>query len=408
MKLQTVRQIKNLKNKKVLIRVDFNCPIQKGQVIDDCRIRFAMPTIEYLVKQGSRVVLISHLGRPKGRRVQKYSLKPIYKNLDTRCPKIKVRFVGDCVGEKVQKAIEKMKAGEVVLLENLRFYKGEEKNDSKFAKQLAILADIYINDAFSVCHRKHASVCAITKYLPSYAGFLLEKEVKSLSLVLEKPKHPFVIVMGGVKISTKIGAIKNLIKIADKILVGGALANNFLKARGFNIGRSIYEPKMINTAKTLLKNTRTNFSKNLSGQEKIILPVDFKSKSVTGIPILGAGDLNQFKRNFEILDIGPRTIKLFSQYIKSVKTIVWNGTMGYFEDTKFSHGTKSIAQAILKNKKANIIIGGGETISALTQLTNYPSTQSPNLFVSTGGGAMLTFLSGKTLPGIKPLIKQTE
>ncbi|MDA2935985.1 phosphoglycerate kinase [Patescibacteria group bacterium AH-259-L05] len=399
MKLKTLRQIKDFRNRRVLVRVDFNCPLEdvrprilkiRGRtclkVVDDCRIRFALPTIEYLVERGAKVILISHLGRPRGERVEKYSLKLIYRNLETRFPKIKVRFINDCLGKKVKQAVDSMKAGEVALLENLRFYAQEEENDPKFAKQLADLADIYINDAFSVSHRKHASVSAITKYLPSYAGYLLEKEVDNLSQVLQKPQHPFVVIMGGVKISTKIGAIENLSKFADHILVGGALSNNFLKAQGVNIGKSVYEPKMIKTAKKLLQN------------KKIVLPVDFKTKSEPRSPTQS-----------EILDIGSETIKLFSPYISKAKMIVWNGPMGYFENKKFGKGTKAIAQEILKNKTAKIIIGGGETISALRKFKVY-SLQSRvrnegRVFISTGGGAMLAFLSGKSLPGIKPLIQ---
>jgi len=458
MKLRTIKQIKNLKNKKVLLRVDFNVPIsarggsasgrKNGRVIDDSRIRAALPTIKYLVKRGAKIILISHLGKPlkhKNIKTQEhkniknkkqYSLEPVYKNLKSQI--LNLKFIDDCIGKKVKKAIGDMKPGEVILLENLRFYKGEEYNDAEFAKKLAELADVYpapfgdsashpekyiakrcgvyINDAFGCSHRAHASVVAVTKYLPSYAGFLLENEVKNLSQVLDKPKHPFVMVMGGVKISTKIPVIKNLIKKADYILVGGALASNFLKAAGYEIGESIYEPEMLGVVKKLLKN------------KKIILPVDVRvklkiknKKSKITIKNLGLGELNSIIRNsfkfvirrktlreahmFEILDIGPKTIELFSKYLKSAKMIVWNGPLGYFEKKPFDQGTRKIAEVILSNKKARIIIGGGETVTAINQITKQLNNQATNLFISTGGGAMLEFLGGDQLPGIKPLIK---
>ena len=394
MKLKTIKEIKNLKGKKVLVRVDFNCPIKNGRVINDARIQASMETVKYLIQKKAIVILISHLGDTKGKKNLKYSLRPVYKNLKLKIKNL--RFIDDCVGEKVRKAIKTMKPGEIILLENLRFYSGEEKNDLKFAKQLSELADLYINDAFSVCHRAHASVSAITRYLPAYAGFRLSKEVENLSQILAKPIHPFIVLMGGIKISTKIKTIKNLAKKADKILIGGALANTFLKIKGVNIGSSFYEPTMLNVAKKLLKN------------KKIILPLDTKIK--------GNGN------NFKILDIGLKTVELFQKYLKTAKTIIWNGPMGFFEKKSFDQGTKEIVKIILNNRKAKIIIGGGETIAALRQsqtntdkntdlhgnrqrksvLSQYGSA---HVFVSTGGGAMLEFLEGKILPGIKPLIK---
>ncbi|MFN3301902.1 MAG: phosphoglycerate kinase [Patescibacteria group bacterium] len=391
-----LKNIKNLdlRNKKVLLRVNFDLPIKNGKILDDSRIKAHLPTIFYLIKKKAKVILISHLNNPqkiknKELRIKKCGLKPVFENLKSQISNLK--FVNDCLGKKVEEEIDKLKGGEVILLENLRFYPEEEKNDKNFAKKLANLADIYINDAFPVCHRKNASLSAITNYLPSYAGFLLEKEIKNLSQVLKKPDSPFIILLGGAKISTKLPMIKNFIKKADKILIGGALANTFFKAKNLNISQSIYESKMIKEAKELLKN------------EKIILPIDVKIKLKTKIQNLKLNQLAQFK-NFKILDIGQMTIRMFANYLKSAKMIVWNGPMGFFEKKPFEIGTKEIIKEILKNKKAKIFIGGGETIASL-QFLNYKNKIPKNVFISTGGGAMLDFLSGKILPGIKPLLK---
>jgi len=419
MKLKSIRNAKDLKSKRVLLRVNFDCPVKNGRVTDMTRIQAALPTIRYLAAEKARLILISHLGRPlehkniktqehksKGIR-DKYTLKPVFENLKSKIlnPRLRgqVKFIDDCLGKRVEREVEQMKPGEIILLENLRFYPGEEKNDSEFARRLASLADIYVNDAFSVCHRQHASVSAIAKYLPSYAGFDLEKEIGSLSGFLQKSKHPFIAIMGGAKISTKIGVIRNLAKVADFILLGGALFNSFLKAKGINIGKSIYEPGMIGEAKKLLKN------------KKLILPVDVRVKFS---PPIGGRDLKikDLKtidnQQFEILDIGPGTVGLFSQYLKDAKMVVWNGPMGYFEDKKFAWGTRSVFRSILSNKKARVIIGGGETVAAIKKFKvsglGSKVRNKNKVFISTGGGAMLEFLEGKILPGIKSLIMGNE
>jgi phosphoglycerate kinase len=404
MRLKRIKGL-NLKNKKILLRVNFDVPIKNGKILDDSRILAHLPTIFYLIKKKAKLILISHLDNPlkiksKRLRILKYSLKKVAEYLNklkipiSKSQFLKLKFIDDCLSKKVKKEIDKLKAGEIILLENLRFYPEEEKNDKKFAKSLASLADLYINDAFPVCHRAHASVSAMTKYLPSYAGFLLEKEVENLSKVLKKPKHPFITVIGGAKISTKLPVIKNLLKIADKILIGGGLANTFFVSQKINISQSIYEKEMVDEAKKLLES------------KKIILPPDVRIKLKTQNSKfktlnLKIDKLNKLKK-FKILDIGKETIKLFSKYISSAKIIIFNGPMGYFEEKPFDLGTKKIVEAILKNKKAKIIIGGGETIAVVK---NFKIKDGKKVFISTGGGAMLEFLSGKILPGIKPLLK---
>lgn len=409
MRLKSIKSIQ-VKGKKVLIRTDFNVPIKDSQILDTSRIKAVLPTIKYLIKQKAKAILISHLGDPKTApsvqcrltQINILSLKPIYQYL--KKSGLKIKFVDDCIGLKVKKVTDKMKPGEIILLENLRFYPSEKKNDLKFAKQLASLADIYVNEAFSVSHRNHASVAAVTKFLPSYAGFLLEKEVKALSEILEKPKHPLIVVIGGAKISTKIGVIKNLAKKADLILIGGALANNFFAAAGYPISQSKYESEMIGLAKNLLDNKKIVLPRDVVIKFQIPNP---KLQTNSNIQILKIKELDKFAdKNFQILDIGTETIKLFSKHLKSAKMVVWNGPMGYSEEKSFAEGTIGVIKAIMATKKAQIVVGGGETIAALRQLRikNYES-RIKNIFVSMGGGAMLEFLEGRILPGLKPLFK---
>ncbi len=387
MKLKTLKTIKNLNNRRVLVRVGFDCPIKNGRVVDDSRIQQALLTVEYLTKHKAKVILITHLGRPNGKRIKKYSLEPLAKYLKKEIKNFK--FIKTPISPKLKEQIEQMKPGEVVLLENIRFYDREEKNCLRFAKKLADLADIYVNEAFSNSHRLHASMNAITKYLPSYAGFALETEIKYLSQFLLKPKHPLIVIIGGKKITTKIKTIKNLLKSADQVLIGGAVASNFFKAGGYKIGKSFFEPKIIKTVQGLLKN------------KKIVLPFDVKVKIKKANLNLNIGDLNDLPNDFEILDIGLETIKMFEKYIKSAKMIIWNGPMGYFEEKAFFQGTRSITKAVLKNK-GQVVIGGGDTLVILKNLKI-----NKNIFKCTGGGTMLEFLSGKELPGIKSLTIRT-
>ena len=399
MKLRTIDEIKKLKGKRVLVRVDFNVPLKKSGakivVADDTRIRAALPTIKYLLGQGAKVILMSHLGDPGGKVKNNLSLKPIGGVLKNFLF-MKATAPADWVGKKGLKKIDAMKTGEVMMLENLRFHPGEEKNDKKFAAGLASLADIYVNDAFSAAHRAHASIASVPKFLPSYAGFLMKKEISVLSSLLVKPSKPFIGLIGGAKISTKISVIENLLKKVNSLLLGGALVNNFFKAAGYEIGASVYEPKELKTAKKLLKN------------KKIVLPIDFvagdfkgKKAWVISVPKKKAA---LCKKPYALLDIGPETIKKYSGIIRKAQTIVWNGPMGYFEIPKYSHGSVALGRLVAARSRGKVfgVVGGGETIEAVgkTGMSEYID------HISTGGGAMLEFLEGKILPGIKPLLKK--
>ena len=372
--MKTIKDIKSLKNKKVLVRVDFNCPIKEGKVVNDFRIKKALPTIKYLKKQGAKVILISHLGRPKGKRNNNFSLKPVYNSLKKYLPKTK--FINDCIGEKVEEKIKELDLGDILLLENLRFYPGEKQNDPEFAKKLANGKDIFINNAFGVSHRKHASVYGVLDYLNGFAGILLKKEVENINTFINSPKHPFVVLMGGVKAATKIKTIEKLTNSADKILLGGGLANTFVKAKGGDIKDSFYEPEMIKKSKKLLKN------------KNIVLPIDFSKTKAPEI---------------KFYDIGEKTIKSFSKILENAKMILWNGPLGYFEKKDFSQGTIELANTILKNTKAKVLVGGGETVTALFKLTNYSKQKHNHIFVSTGGGSLLKFLSQGYLLAINKL-----
>lgn len=398
MKLRTIDEIKKLKGKRVLVRVDFNVPLKKSGakivVADDTRIRAALPTIKYLLGQGAKVILMSHLGDPGGRVKKNLSLKPIGSVLG-KLLLMKGTAPADWEGKKGLKKIDAMKTGEVMMLENLRFHPGEEKNDKKFAAGLASLADIYVNDAFAAAHRAHASIVGVPKFLPGYAGFLMKKEINVLSSLLGKPSKPFIGLIGGAKISTKISVIENLLKKVNSLLLGGALVNNFFKAAGYDIGASVYEPKELKMAKKLLRN------------KKNVLPIDFvvgdfkgKKAWVISVPKKKTA---LCKKPYALLDIGPETIKKYSEIIRKAQTIAWNGPMGYFEIPKYSHGTLALGQLIAARSKGKVfgVVGGGETIEAVkkTGMSEYID------HISTGGGAMLEFLEGKVLPGIKPLLK---
>jgi len=374
-------------NKRILLRVDYNVDLDdKGKIISDFRIRASLPTINFLLANNAKkIIIISHLGRPKGKD-KNLSLKPIAEHLG-RLLKKEVVFVDDCIGDQVRQSIESNEDKKIFLLENLRFYEGEEKNDEAFAKELAKLADVYVNDAFGVCHRLNASVAAITKFLPSYAGLLLEKEVNNLSRLKEKVERPFVVVLGGAKISTKLPVIKKFLEIADYILLGGGLANTVCEAWGFNVGKSLVEKEMLEEAKALG-----------SSKAELILPGDFVVAFSFDAKKGMIREMGEVKNDEIIVDIGPVATKFFVNTIKNAKTILWNGPMGYWENKKFREGTEKVAKAIAQNKNFTVV-GGGETLTVVEDLKLFDKYS----FVSTGGGAMLEFLSEDNLASLKLL-----
>lgn len=376
----------NFKNKQVLVRVDFNVPLEDSRIVNDFRMQAALPTIKYLLEQGAKVILLSHLGRPVNTEKQ-CSLEIVSQHLSELLGQ-PVKFLNDCLSSQTKEGVKKIKSGQVVILENLRFYPGEVKNEPSFAKQIADLGEVFVNDAFGVIHRPHASIIGLPQYLPSCAGLLLEKEIKTLSKVLDKPEHPLVIIIGGVKISTKIKVIKSFLERADDLILGGALANTVISAKGFAIGKSIVEEAMIDEVKKLeLTNTKLHIPVD------VIASIDVQGQAPSRIAPVG-----HTKEKEMILDIGPDTSQLFSQVISQAKTIIWNGPMGLFEVEKFAGGSEKIAQAVAQNKGFSLV-GGGETITLLDQLGLLEKIGH----VSTGGGAMLKFLAQERLPGIEAL-----
>ena len=374
--------------KKVLVRVDFNVPIKDGQVGDDTRILAALPTIKYLLEQNAAVILCSHLGRPKGEVKPELSLKPVADYLGTLID-AEVKFVEDCIGEKAVAAAAALEPGQVLVLENTRFHAGEKKNDPEMAKQLASLAEIFVNDAFGTAHRAHASNVGVAAQLPAASGFLLEKEIKYLGNTITDPDRPFVAILGGAKVSDKIGVIENLLEKADRILIGGGMANTFFKAQGYAIADSLVEEDAIKTAKTLLK----------KAGEKLLLPVDVVIADAFAADaaekVMDVGDVPD---GWRILDIGPKTVADFGDVIKTAGTVVWNGPMGVFEFDKFAKGTFEIAKVIAESDVTSII-GGGDSASAIKK----SGLQGKITHISTGGGASLEMLEGKELPGLAAL-----
>lgn len=385
---KTVKDI-DVKGKKVLVRVDFNVPLKDNGVGDNTRIRAALPTIEYLLEKGAAVILCSHLGRPKGGPDPKYSMKPVADYLSGLLKK-PVAFAADCIGPEAEKAAKALKPGEVLLLENTRFHPEEEKNDMGMAKQLASLADIFVNDAFGTAHRAHASTEGVTHFLPSVAGFLLEKEIKYLGQAIADPKRPFVAIMGGSKISDKIGVIKNLLTKADTILIGGGMANTFFKAQGYPVADSLVEEDALETAKDLLK----------TGGQKLRLPVDVvlgdKFDAEAAVKTMPVGPIPD---GWRILDIGPETVKAYGKVVEAAGTVVWNGPMGVFEFPKFAVGTFGVAKAIAASKTVSII-GGGDSVAAIQE----SGLADQITHISTGGGASLEMLEGLELPGVAALM----
>lgn len=392
MKIKSIKSLKNLAGKRVLLRSDFNVPIKDGEILEDYKIMHNLPTINHLLRLKCKIIIIAHLGNPKaGDFDEKYSLRPVAEYLDKKL-KAKVKFVSDIPGFSAGTAVTEMKSKEILFLENVRFYEGEKKNSAEFAKKLASLADIYINDAFGVSHRADASVSAIKRYLPSYAGLLLENEVVHLEKI-KKPKKPLVVIIGGAKLATKIPLIKEFQKTAHRILVGGALANNFFAAHNYTVGQSLVDNESIKFAKKLLKNQKNN---------NIVLPIDVMVSNKKSFWDAHVANINQVGAKDYILDIGPKTVDFYKKYIYGAATVVWNGPMGMFEEKKFKHGTLSIARAIslAASKKVFCVAGGGETVEALKMT----KTSSHINWVSTGGGAMLSYLAGDKMPGLKGII----
>lgn len=382
----------DVKNKKVLVRVDFNAPLEKGGILDDSKIRAHLKTIDYLTGRGAKVVLMSHLGRPKGKKVKEFSLKPVAKVLEGLIKK-DVFFVPEAWGSKTKAEIEKMKPGEVCLLENLRYYEGEELNDSEFANKLSELGDIFVQDAFANCHRTHASMVGVPKILPSYVGLLLESELKNLEKYLKNPKKPFVCVIGGAKISSKIEVLKKLMKKADVLIIGGGMANTFIEASGFDTGSSLAEADYVDDADEIIRDA------GYEGVE-LLLPADvIVAKKIEEGAKTKVKDISEVSKGDIIVDIGPRTVGRFAEPIKFAGTIFWNGPLGVTEIHKFAKDTTAIAKLIAESG-AITIVGGGDTIAAIEK-TGYTDKFT---YVSTGGGATMCYiqLDGK-LPGIEAL-----
>jgi phosphoglycerate kinase len=388
---KTIRDAQ-VKDKRCFVRVDFNVPMKEGRITDDSRIRAALPTIEYLISHGAKVILASHLGRPKGKVVPELRLDPVALRLGELLGR-KVVKLSDCVGPEVGAYVSGMSPGSVVLLENVRFYPGEEKNDPDFARDMASLADIFVNDAFGAAHRAHASTAGIAAYIPAYAGFLMEKEVAALGKLMENPERPFTAVIGGAKVSDKLAVLKNLLDRVDNLLIGGGMANTFLLAQGHSVGKSLAEPSMVEEAREILE-------KASKGGTKVLLPVDVVVAAApeAGMPAKVV-DVQGIPEDMMALDIGPATRKAYVAVVGESKTVFWNGPMGVFEVEPFRGGTLEMAAA-LAGVRGFTVVGGGDSLSAVEM-----SGLSDKIdHLSTGGGASLEFLEGRELPGVSVLL----
>lgn len=388
---KTVRDL-DVAGKKVLVRVDFNVPLNdKGEITDDTRITSSLPTIQYLLEQKAAVILMAHLGRPKGQVKPELSLAPVAKHLGKLLGK-KILFAPDCVGEAAQAAASKLKPGHILLLENLRFHKEEEKNDMEFAEKLASLADLYVNDGFGVSHRAHASVEGVTHFLPAAAGFLLEKEIQYVGQAVTNPLHPFVAIIGGAKVSDKIGVISNLLDKVDTLLIGGGMANTFLAAQGYKMGKSLVEEDKLDLAKELLAKAKKN-------KVNMLLPTDLVMAAAFAPDAEHVTEkVKNLNQAYMALDIGAETSKAYAEALADAKMIVWNGPMGVFEMDAFCKGTEAVAKAVAKSR-ATSIVGGGDSVAAIEKL----GLAKRITHISTGGGASLEYLEGKVLPGVAAL-----
>ena len=389
---KTVTDI-DVKGKRVLVRVDYNVPLnENGEVSDDKRIVASLPTVNYLLEQGARIILCSHLGRPKGVVAPEFSMAPVAKRLAALLPNVKIAFASDCIGDEAEKKAAELKDGEILLLENLRFHKEEEKNDPEFAKKLAALAEIYVSDAFGTVHRAHASTAGVAAYLPAVAGFLIGKELSVMGEALNNPKRPFVAILGGAKVSDKIGVIKNLLTKCDRLLIGGGMAYTFVKAQGYEIGKSLLDAENIELAKELMADAKKRGVQLLLPLDTVIadrFAEDAEYKTV---------DIDKMPEGWIGVDIGEKTNKLFADAIADAKTVIWNGPMGVFEMKPFAKGTEAVARACAECG-GTTIIGGGDSASAVKKL----GFASKMTHISTGGGASLEYLEGIELPGVAAL-----
>jgi phosphoglycerate kinase len=378
--------------KKVFVRVDYNVPMDKqGNITEDTRIRATLPTLEYLLDKNAAIIIACHLGRPKGERVPEYSVAPVAKRLSALLGR-EVLFASDCVGPEAQEKAKALKPGQILMLENLRYHKAEEKNDPDFARQLADLADVAVNDAFGVSHRAHASVEGITKYIPAVAGFLMEKEIRFVGQTVANPVRPFVAIIGGAKVSDKIGVIENLLTKVDTLIIGGGMANTFLAAQGYNTGKSLVESDKLELAKKLIGDAKVK-GVNLLLPTDVVIADKFAADAAHKTVAADAID-----SEWMALDIGPKTAETYAKALESAKTVVWNGPMGVFEMDVFAQGTETVAKAVAASQ-ATSIVGGGDSIAALEKA----GLADKITHISTGGGASLEFLEGKVLPGIAAL-----
>ena len=393
MNKKTVKDI-DLQGKKVFVRCDFNVPLdENGNITDNRRIVAALPTIKYLLDQNCKIILASHLGRPKGEVNPKFSLKPVANELSKLLGK-EVKLAEDVVGPSAKELTSNVKEGEIVLLENVRFDAREEKNDESLSKEFASMAEIFVNDAFGTAHRAHSSTAGIAEFLPAVSGFLIEKELEFLGSALENPQRPFVAILGGAKVSDKLGVIESLLEKVDTLIIGGGMAYTFFKSMGYSVGKSICELDKLDLAKELMEKAK---QKNV----KLVLPVDnVIAKEITPDAENKVIDSDNIPDDWEGLDIGPKTVELFKEKLKDAKTIIWNGPVGFSEYEIFANGTRSIAQALAEKEDAVTIIGGGDSAAAIEKM----GLSDKMTHISTGGGASLEFLEGKKLPGIECLL----